>query len=325
MSEAKSFLNTNPVRNAISNPVRDKSLNGANGAKRVRGFTLIEIIVIILVLSVAAVLTVPSWKSFSDNVNLENTRQMIEAKIKLAKNYSLGALNDSNYGIHFDVLNNRFVLFSGGAFVDGAPTNQIFNPPPNVEIYNVALSGGGIDMIFGRLTGGTSNSGTVGIRIKTDNSKIRQIVINSEAQAGSGSFQASSAPPLVDGRHIHFSLPWSIQNSSTLRLEFTAAGGTVTNDIDTALYFNGDKTSFSWQGTTTVDSVGQEIRVHTIALDSVTTLLCIMRDRTKNTKSATVSFIDGGVVKKIATYTENADGTVTMTPDSFYGGVTQIQ
>lgn len=294
--------------------------------KRIKGFTLIEIIVVILVLSVAAVLVIPAWKSFSDNVNLGNAEQMLEAKIKLAKNYSLGSLGDSVYGIHFDVLNNRFVLFSGGAFIDGAPTNQIFNLPSNVEIYSVGLSGGGNDLVFGRLTGGTNNSGTVGIRIKTDNSKSRQIAINSEAQAGSGAFQASSGAPLVDGRHIHFSLLWSIQNSSALRLEFIAAdGSTVTNDIDTALYFNGDKTSFIWQGTTAVDSVGQEIRVHTIALDSVTALLCIMRDRTKNTKSAAVSFIDGGVVKKIATYTENADGTVTMTPDSFYGGAMQIQ
>lgn len=294
--------------------------------KRIKGFTLIEIIVAILVLSVAAVLVIPAWKSFSDNVNLENTRQMIEAKIKLAKNYSLGSLGDSVYGIHFDVLNNRFVLFSGGAFIDGAPTNQIFNLPSNVEIYSVGLSGGGNDLVFGRLTGGTSNSGTVGIRIKTDNSKSRQIAINSEAQAGSGAFQASSGAPLVDGRHIHFSLLWSIQNSSALRLEFIAAdGSTVTNDIDTALYFNGDKTSFSWQGTTAVDGVGQKIRVHTTALDLVSALLCIMRDRTENTKSVAVSFIDGGTVKKIATYTENAGGTVTITPDSFYGGVMQIQ
>lgn len=294
--------------------------------KRIKGFTLIEIIVAILVLSVAAVLVIPAWKSFSDNVNLGNAEQMLEAKIKLAKNYSLGSLGDSVYGIHFDVLNNRFVLFSGGAFIDGAPTNQIFNLPSNVEIYGVGLSGGGNDLVFGRLTGGTNNSGTVGIRIKTDNSKSRQIAINSEAQASSGAFQASSGAPLVDGRHIHFSLLWSIQNSSALRLEFIAAdGSTVTNDIDTALYFNGDKTSFSWQGTTAVDGVGQKIRVHTTALDLVSALLCIMRDRTENTKSVAVSFIDGGTVKKIATYTENAGGTVTITPDSFYGGAMQIQ
>lgn len=290
------------------------------------GFSLIEIIIVVLILSIASVVAIPAWKSFSDNVNLENAEQMLEAKIKLAKNYSLGSLSDSVYGIHFDALNNRFVLFSGGAFVDGASANQIFNLPSNVEIYSVSFSGGGNDLIFGRLTGGTSNSGTVGIRIKTDNSKNRQITINSQAQAGSGAFQSSSGAPLVDGRHIHFSLPWSIQNSSTLRLEFIAAdGGTVTNDIDTALYFNGDKTSFSWEGATAVDSVGQTIRVHTITLDSVSALLCIMRDRTENTKSVAVSFIDGGTVKKIATYTENAGGTVTITPDSFYGGVMEIQ
>ncbi len=303
-------------------------MNSAKGflnKKKKKGFTLIEIITAVLVLSISAVLVVPAWKSFSDNVNLENARQMIEAKIKLAKNYSLGSLSDLNYGIHFDILNNRLVIFSGSTFIDGAPGNQIFSLPSNIEIYNINLSGGGNDLIIGRLTGSTANSGTVGIRIKTDNSKTRQIVINTEAQTGSSAFQASLASQLVDARHVHFSLPWSIQNSSVLKLEFVGSGGAVVNNVDTGSYFNMDKTSFDWQGVTLVDSVNQKIRVHTLSLDSVSTLLCIMRDRTENTKSVTVYFVDGGTVKKIATYTENADGTATVTPDSFYGGTMEIQ
>ncbi|MFH0923637.1 MAG: prepilin-type N-terminal cleavage/methylation domain-containing protein [Candidatus Falkowbacteria bacterium] len=287
-----------------------------------KGFTLIEIIIVIAIISIITVISIVSWRSFSDVTNLGNTAKMIEIKIKLAKSYSLSALNDTNYGVHLK--SDSVTIFSGSTYIDGDSANQVFALTDGVEIYGGAV---GSDIIFSRLTGTTDDAGNIDIRVINDNSKTKIITINSQGQTGTDIFGASGVPAIVEdttnninARHIHFDLGgWSIQDYDTLRLEWTGAGVTVpfTKDIIMASYFNGDKSSFDWQGMETVDSASQSLRVHTISLDSLTTLLCIIRDRMKNNESLNIYFLQSGTPRKIVNYTENG-GTVTVTPNLVY-------
>lgn len=284
------------------------------------GFTLIEVLIVIVIVSIIAAISIISWQSFSDEANLGNTAKMIESKIKLAKSYTLSATNDVNYGIHLDA-GNVTIYPANLAYDPLGSNNQIFPLTQGVEIYN----GVGNDIVFNRLTGITSNAGTIGVRIISRPSKIKTITINSQGQTGTEVFEASAVSEImedpghgINSRHIHFNLSaWSIQNYDTLRLEWTGTGVAVpvTKDIDMSSHFNADKSSFDWEGSETVDSTLQTLRIHTLSMDASSALICVIRDRMKNNESLNIYFIQGATVKRIATYTEEAAGTVSVLPN----------
>lgn len=319
-----------------------------NRKNNFKGFTLIEVLVVIAIISIIAVMSILSWQSFSDSVALGNTAKMIETKIKLAKSYSLSALNDKKYGIRFEA--DKVTLFDADAAADIPPSYDLTE---GVEIYEIGLSGAGgggtcnnnsikdngeigIDcggggclacssnLVFDRLTGITANSGTIGIRMINRPSKTKTIAINAQGQTGTDSFEASAVPPIVEdtanninARHIHFNLSgWNIQGKPPITdLIFRKNDGnpgTLIEDIDTAAFFNAG--IFDWQGSITVDTVAQKLRIHT--LDAGGAVLCILRDRMENSKSLKISIMNNGYEEKIVTYTENADGTVTVTQGS---------
>lgn len=298
------------------------SKDAKNKRKR-RGFTLIEVVLAVGILAISAIIIIPAWQSFSDTVNLGNTAKMIETKVKLAKNYSLSARNDTNYGIHFET--DNIVLFAGSVYAAGAPGNQIYNLPDNTEIYGINLNGGGADLVFNRLTGTTVNDGTIGLRITSRPARAKQASINSQGQTGVGSFQTSAGSLIANARHTHFTLTWNIQNSSDLILEWVdnvTGASIITNNIVTASYFNPDKSAFDWQGATAVSGVDQKIRIHSWILGG-NSVICVMRDQTENEK-LNIYFRDG-IDKKIATYAkDDASGAVNVSAEA-YGGTMAIQ
>ena len=285
------------------------------------GFTLLEILIAISILVIMISIAATVGRSFSDAVNLDNSAKMVEANIKLAKTRSVNALNDTNYGVHFE--DNYIVIFVGGIFDDSDPTNEIINLSDGIKTQNVSFAGGG-DLIFNRLTGVTDNFGSLEVALIKDSSKKRQIVINKEGQVNYTSFQTSVAAPITNARHVHYDLIWNIEDSTVLRLEWTVGSDTVTNDIDTASYFNSDKSVFDWYGTTEVDGSDQTLRVHGWTDSFNETVLCVIRDQTEG-NILNIYFIDGGTPKKITTYTANADGTVGVAPNTIYVEETTVK
>lgn len=286
-----------------------------------KGFTLLEILLVIAILSIIVVVSLSSWQSFSDSTNLGNTAKMIEAKIKLAKSESLSATNDVNYGVHLEA--DSITIFpADAAYVSGGPDNQVFPLTDGAEIYN----GIGNDIIFSRLTGVTANSGTIGIRIAKRPSKTKEITINTQGQTGTDTFDVSSVSPLINARHVHFNLGWNIENSTVLHLVWkdnVTNMDITTKDIDVASNFNIGKTEFNWSGSTIVNGVTQPIKIHSWLDGSNNTVLCVMRDQTENEK-LNIYFTDG-VSKDVGTYTMNdITGEVSVTA-GVYGGTMEIQ
>ncbi len=285
------------------------------------GFTLLEVLIVIAIISIVAVISIVSWQSFSDAANLGNTAKMIETKIKLAKNYSLNALDDVNYGVHLEA-GNVTIFPADAAYIFGDSDNQVFNLTDGVEIYD----GAGNDIIFSRLTGVTDDAGTIGIRIIKRPSKTKIISINAQGQTGTDVFEASSVSPIVNARHVHFNLGWNIENATFLHLTWidnATSVPIVTNNIDTASYFNVGKTEFDWSGTTLVSGISQPIRIHSWLDGSGYTVLCVTRDATEN-EELNIYFTDG-IDKDIATYEKiDATGAVNVTA-GVYGGTMEIQ
>lgn len=276
-----------------------------------KGLTLLEIIVVIAILGIMMAVTAPSLQSLADNIALKDAVQLVKTKTKIAKDYSLGAKNDKKYGIRFET--SKITLFLVNAD-DTTADVESYDLPSGVEIYGITLADSGQSIVFSRLTGASSTNGSFGVKTTANPSISKQVFINAQGQVSMGSFATSAEPPITDGRHIHFNLSsWTIQDSplTVTDLIFKKSDGvTVVDDIAiSSSFFSGG--IFNWEGTITVDGVAQKLKIHT--LDSGGAKVCVMRDRTENSKSIKIYFKHSGTDYEVATYIESG-GTVTITP-----------
>ena len=291
----------------------------ASGIQNSNGFTLIEILITIAIFAIILSIVIVATRSFSDTVNLDNAGKIIGTNIKLAKMRSVGALNDTNYGVRFE--GDKITVFAGDTFDVSDPTNKVVNLSDNVKISSINLAGGGIDLVFNRLTGTTNNAGTIEIELANDSSEKKQIVINEEGQIDHVLFQTSLVSPITNARHVHYSLGWNIESSTILRFERIIGGIPTVNDIDATTYFNTDKSEFDWSGETIIGS-SQTAKIHGWLDGSNNTILCVILDQTES-DTLNIYFVDGAT-KKITAY-ENDGGIINVTPDLFYGGAMDIK
>lgn len=269
------------------------------------GFTLIELLVSIAILLIITSVVIFSLRTFGQQVEIESISQNMMSTLRLARSRTLASEAETTYGVHFET--TKYVLFAGTSYVDGAAGNKEFTLIDS-EIYNISLNGGGSDVIFTRIRGTTSQYGSISARLVTDNSQTRTINISSSGQMSLQETVATTDSRIIDSRHLHFDLGWSIQNSTTLRLNFP--NDSVTQNIAMSGFFNLGKTEFDWSGKIPVGGTDQVLRIHTHSLDSFNTNLSIHRDRRYNDKALTVSIIDSGVTKAIVSY--DANGTASV-------------
>jgi len=268
------------------------------------GFTLIELVVVVAILGIFVLIASQTLGLFTQQVNLNTTSQQIVSTLQLARNKTLAAEDESQYGVHFE--QSKYTLFKGNVYSSTDPDNKEYSIS-TTEIYEINLTGGD-DIIFDRIRGTTANSGNVKVRLLADTSRTETILVNS---SGSISLQETVSPSdtrITDTRHLHFDLGWSIQGATTLRFFFP--DDSYTEDIPMAGFFNVAQTEFDWEGKITVNGSDQFFRVHTHPpLDASDTTLSIHRDRQKNDKAVNISIISG-VEKDIVNY--KATGDVTL-------------
>lgn len=285
------------------------------------GFTLIELMVSISILLIVIGVVLQQGDSLKNEVELENAGKNVDLAIKKAKTKSIGAVDDKNYGVHFEA--SKVVIFDGtGIYDDGASLNETYILPSKVEIYNIALNGGVSDLYFERLIGNTSNYGSIGLRIKADTSKTRTIFINSNGQNSLSAFGTSAQPAITNARHAHYNLSWNIADSTNLILRWYDISDSLVleKQIGAAPYFNAEKTQFDWRGTINESGINQELAVRSWK-DGVNSVICVTRYSTENDKLK-IYFYKAGE-KHIATY-ENTGSAVTATAGAD-GGTLDMQ
>ena len=283
------------------------------------GFSLIEVILVIAIISIMTSLVILRKDSFSGKIDLENVAMSIDSKIKLAKSRSISALDGKKHGIHFE--SDKVIIFKDDIYVEGAVENEVFIFSDKIEINLINLAGVGDNLIFKRLTGETENFGTIGIRVISEPSSSRQIIINADGQSSFKAFNTSSGSLIKNARHVHFNLGWLIDSSETLHLKWvdSSENEIISNNITIASFSNGN--IFDWEGTTIVNSVEQTIRIYGWE-ESGSTILCIMRENTEEEKLY-VYTDDGTFNFDIAIYENNGVQVDVSVDDD--GGVMTIK
>ena len=279
----------------------------------VKSFTLIEILIVIGILAILVVMALPAFRSFRAEADLNDSADKIINTLRLAQSKTLASEEANQWGVYFSTstLPHQYTLFQGASYVSRVTSSdEIYDLPGSVEIYDINLTGEP-EVVFDRLIGSTSQSGSISVRLKNDPTENRTIYIENSGQVGLIVPPApSDAERIKDSRHVHFDLGWSIQNATTVKFYFPDIP--QTEQISMADYFDVGKTEFDWEGTFVVGGVDQTFHIHTHSLDAFNTLLCIHRDRSEgeNDQEVIIYIVDSGVDKDIAHYLADPDDTL---------------
>ena len=139
-----------------------------------RGFTLVEILIVIAIIATLSGLSFSAFHNLNASRALEREAGRVVAELQKARSLTISSKNNAQFGVH--VQSSQVTLFQGTTFIAGSSTNSVTSINPLVTISSISLQGGVSDVIFQRITGKTSGSGTLVVsRIGT--SAIKTITI----------------------------------------------------------------------------------------------------------------------------------------------------
>src|SRR3989344_1320747 len=148
-----------------------------------KGFTAIEFLITLAILFVLTAIIFTSMSRFRSGKALQIVSEDILSLLDEGRTDTLSAKDSYAYGVHFE--SSEITLFRGAAYSSSDSTNKTVDIDGAVEISDISLAGGGSDVLFQRLTGKTGQSGTVTIRLKSDTSKTKTILIEASGVASS--------------------------------------------------------------------------------------------------------------------------------------------
>lgn len=288
----------------------------AKKSKKYSGFTLIEILIVIAIISILVAMVIVALRPFNQDLELNNSADHIINSLKLAQSKTLASEQASSYGIYFDITTNphRYILFKGSDYASrDADFDQIIELSNFVELFDIDF-GSGTEVVFDRITGITANSGSVSVRLKQDTTKIKTIYIETSGSVSYVPFPVVNNGRLEDSRHVHVVYSRVI-DTATENLVLTFDGGVIENII---IADNMESGQINWEGEVDVAGETQVLKIHTHNLNSPGTLFSIHRDRRYNNKSLEIS-INGDSSGYLISY--SADGMATNKTSIFVSDI----
>lgn len=143
-----------------------------------RGFTLLELIVVIGILAVLGAIVLSSFYNFRAHRMLELTTKETRQIFEEARSRTLASVNDSSYGVFVGA--GKVVLFKGEDYTASDPENFAFDLDPRVIISQVSFSPQANTVTFVRGTGEASAAGFVEISLVNNLEKTQRITISKQ-------------------------------------------------------------------------------------------------------------------------------------------------
>lgn len=149
------------------------SLAGWKGSivENKRGFTLVEVLLSISIITVLVGLSLPVYASFHNRNDLDLTAQTIAEALRRGQTYSRGSSGDSQWGVH--VSSASAVLFKGTSYA-----SRDVSYDETVIIPASMAPSGLTDVLFSRLSGYPNTTGS--ITLTSNTTDTRTISINAK-------------------------------------------------------------------------------------------------------------------------------------------------
>ncbi len=119
-------------------------------AKNSRGFTIIELMLVVAILGFTAYMVVPATSSQIPARDLETSAMMTVDFLRQAQSNVMSGHGGTSWSVRFE--SGRLVLFPGSVYSPSAEENTLHDFSAGVRVVDVSISGGSCD-----LAGGTGN------------------------------------------------------------------------------------------------------------------------------------------------------------------------
>lgn len=137
-----------------------------------QGFTLIEMLLSVSIITLLVGISVPVYATFIGRNDLEVTRQGIVESLRRAQTYARAVEGDSTWGVA--VVSGKAVLFKGASY---AARDTAFDE--NITINSSITTSGLSEVVFTKLSGAPSATGTATFTQATTNDS-RTVTINAK-------------------------------------------------------------------------------------------------------------------------------------------------
>jgi prepilin-type N-terminal cleavage/methylation domain-containing protein len=128
--------------------------------RNAQGFTLVEVTIVLGLIGVIAAFGVAmSFSSLSQTTVTQERDLFVTLLLRSTRSAAVANLEESSHGVQIDNANNRYILFNGTTYVDGAASNRVI--PYTNEAISIDNTGGNT-IVFEQLSGDVAvGSGTV--------------------------------------------------------------------------------------------------------------------------------------------------------------------
>ena len=134
-----------------------------------RGFTLIEILLVVAIVGILFAAAIPMYRSFQVRNDLDITTSQTIQSLHRAQILAQAMDGDSTWGVK--IQSGSVVLFQGSDYATRNTTHdEIFNIPVNITLSGIS------EIVFSKSDGAPSPTGI--ITLTTDTNNIRTITIN---------------------------------------------------------------------------------------------------------------------------------------------------
>jgi prepilin-type N-terminal cleavage/methylation domain-containing protein len=141
------------------------------------GFSVIEMLIVMALTVIAATFAYSIFFETNRLQALDKDTVKIISLLERARSLTLSSKGDAQYGVHFE--SSRAVLFKGLAYSSSDSGNLPENLTSLSNISLWTLQGFGDNIIFDRLTGKTSQYGTIEISLVSDSAVKKTITVHS--------------------------------------------------------------------------------------------------------------------------------------------------
>jgi len=140
-----------------------------------RGATFIELMIAVAIIVIlSAIVANPLAKYRKDQLQ-KTAVEDVTALLNEARSRTLLSDGSSQYGVHVE--SSRVVLFKGASFSEPSSNNTQITLNSALSIASINFIGNGADVVFDRLTGATSESGSFRLGLASDSSTQKVITI----------------------------------------------------------------------------------------------------------------------------------------------------
>lgn len=143
---------------------------------------MIELIIVIAIFAILASAALASQGTILVSTYLDSKKNEILLNLRLAQMRSIARFKNSSWGVYFDEdsggNDDQFVVFNGVNYASRNSTFDIVTTlPDSLSLANISLNGGGSEVVFEKLTGITSNFGS--LQISDVNGNTITVSVNS--------------------------------------------------------------------------------------------------------------------------------------------------